>query len=296
MRALSFNVAGVPIRHKDIRPRFHGIAARIREEAYDVVALQEVWVDSFRSIFTEKAGLVHHAHLRAGGLWSAGLLTLSRHPILETHQHVFAPFPVGLETFVCRKGILMTRLRTPGGPLDVYNTHFLDDDGGRQALKLHRQILDLLGMVSRFSAGVPAVLMGDLNLASDCVEVGIIKDFLGLRDGGRRGELEVCGRTDVNLDRRVDYILVPESPGSDAPLRRAFTDPLRLGGRAVPFSDHPAGVEAELDGLAAVAAPRARRLAALARLKELLLGAGASSGLLAGHEFLRRQASSDSES
>jgi endonuclease/exonuclease/phosphatase family metal-dependent hydrolase len=291
MRALSFNVAGVPIRHKNVRPRFHGIAERIRAEAYDIVALQEVWVDSFRGIFTRKAGLAHHAHLRAGPIWSAGLLTLSRYPIVETHQHVFAPFPVGLETFVCRKGILMTRLRTPGGPLDVYNTHFLDDDGGRQALKLHRQILDLLGMISRLSAGVPAVLMGDLNLASDCVEVGIIKDFLGLRDGGFHGGLEVCGRTDVNLDRRVDYILVPEGPA--ARLRRAFTDRLRLGEREVPFSDHPAGVESELEGLTAGVAPR--RLAALARLKELLLGAGASSRLLAGHELLHRLASSGSK-
>ena len=290
MRALSFNVAGIPIRHKDIRPRFHGIASRIREEAYDVVALQEVWVDSFRSIFTRGAGLAHHAHVRASGLWSAGLLTLSRHPILEIHQHVFDPFPLGLESFVCRKGILMTRLSTPDGPLDVYNTHFLDDDGGRQALKLHRQILDLLGMVSRLSAGVPVVLMGDLNLGADCVEVRIIKDFLGLRDGGLQGDLEVCGRTDVNLERRVDYIFVPENAGSDAPLRRAFTDRLRLGEREVPFSDHPAGVEAELEDLAAAPIPRASRLAALERLKELLLGAGASAGLLAAHELLRAAA------
>ncbi len=155
----------------------------------------------------------------------------------------------------------MTRLRTPDGIVDFYNTHFLDDDDKRrQPLKLQRQVLDLLEMVSRLSSGVPVVLTGDFNLGPDSLEVGIIKDFLGLRDPGFHGGKEVCVKHRGRGPRTAASTIssFPKVRGCTARLGRAFADRLRLGRRReVSFSDHPAGVESSLEKLSAAAPPLA---------------------------------------
>ncbi|GLC47066.1 hypothetical protein PLESTB_001272600 [Pleodorina starrii] len=95
----------------------------------DVVCLQEVWVDSDAHVLASAAaqgGLPYSMHFRSG-VFGSGLLTLSRFPITEAvfHQYVCAGDPAAITCgdFLAAKGVGWTRLSTPSGPVDVFNTH-----------------------------------------------------------------------------------------------------------------------------------------------------------------------------
>jgi hypothetical protein len=62
---------------------------RIAQRLYDwdVVTLQEMWIESDRQLVIESAasiGLVHHHYFRSNNFGGSGLLVLSRYAVIET--------------------------------------------------------------------------------------------------------------------------------------------------------------------------------------------------------------------
>ncbi|EFJ43945.1 hypothetical protein VOLCADRAFT_106613 [Volvox carteri f. nagariensis] len=98
----------------------------------DVVLLQEVWVDTDVRILAsaaEQGGLSHCMHFRSG-VFGSGLLTLSSQldrtlsgSVAQIPFTAGDPASINCGDYLAAKGVGWTRLATPSGPLDVFNTH-----------------------------------------------------------------------------------------------------------------------------------------------------------------------------
>eukprot|EP00878_Enallax_costatus_P034654 GHUV01038440.1.p2 GENE.GHUV01038440.1~~GHUV01038440.1.p2 ORF type:complete len:122 (+),score=40.74 GHUV01038440.1:259-624(+) len=87
LSVLTFNIWGLWLVSKRREERVRHIAEYLRTCREDVVLLQEVWVDADAQALIKAgkaAGLLHCTHFRSG-MFGAGLVTLSRHPIIR-HQ------------------------------------------------------------------------------------------------------------------------------------------------------------------------------------------------------------------
>ncbi|KXZ48237.1 hypothetical protein GPECTOR_29g18 [Gonium pectorale] len=168
-------------------------------------------------------------HFRSG-VFGSGLLTLSRHPITEAafHQYTCAGDPASIHCgdYLAAKGVGWTRLSTPSGPLDVFNTHLhanyshkYDKPQGQgpqgaaeegvpppavddfAAFRM-AQVLELARFVNSVSGrggSLGAVLGGDLNAAPHTLEAAVLRSLLPqLRDSwleGREGSSGDPGHT-----------------------------------------------------------------------------------------------------
>ncbi len=123
LRFLTYNVWGVPW-HSSKRHllRFECILEQLGRRAFDVVCLQEVWVKRGRLFQNHRRFPFHAVSRKRLGLFQHdGLLTLSRHPIIESQSLPFST-RASVERVV-RKGALFTRIMTPLGELEVFNVH-----------------------------------------------------------------------------------------------------------------------------------------------------------------------------
>lgn len=106
--------------------RFEYIGRELRQRAYGVVTLQEMWHPHTEKIIQASAYPYVSRAVVGKGMWQKpGLVTLSQHPILETEFRRFKSRG-GHERYV-GKGALRTRvLCQPLGQLvDIYNVHLV---------------------------------------------------------------------------------------------------------------------------------------------------------------------------
>jgi sphingomyelin phosphodiesterase 2 len=249
---LTLNVAGIPFIQPFMSRRTDAIAGEIRKQDYDIVALQEVWRDAEAREIAEKAGLRYYVRVPRAVSIGTGLAILSRYPILEAHEEIFTCRPPALRVRegegIAHKGVLMGRVSTPWGELDVYDTHLVADYPKTRYLTLRlAQIAELAEAVERGSRARPLVVLGDLNAAPDDPEYRVLVDLLGLDDACRSGGQDVCGNTDEEVRRRIDHILMPEGRGVISSAWRVFRG--SIAKMKLRYSDH--------DGLAATFDARA---------------------------------------
>lgn len=247
LKVLTFNVAGIPILHPHWQRRLHAIGPRLKEADYDLVALQEIWRNKDALALYRESEMPYFAHYERKIALETGLAILSRFPILEKHQREFTCRPSKLRLHqgesLVNKGILMVRVMTPKGLLDVYNTHLISDypEAKYRTLRL-TQVYELAEMVEEYSPRTPFLIMGDLNAGPRDPEYKILVDLLGLEDACLRRGSEVCGRT--SGERRIDHIFLPQGRRSRIEAGLAFAGP--IPGTGISYSDHSA-VAARLD-------------------------------------------------
>lgn len=249
LKALTFNAAGIPIVHSYWNERRAAIGEKIREDGYDLVVLQETWFDKDALALAEAAGLPYFTRYERNISVGTGLTILSRYPILEKHQRPFTCRPSALRWMsgepVVNKGILMVRIETPKGPLDVYTAHLTAQYPEAKYRTLRwSQLFELSEMVLEFSAGRPFLIMGDLNTAPDEPGYHLLVDLLGLEDACMQKDKDICGITVADDDARIDYIMGPRGPGRFGSAHTAFAG--FLLGTKIAYSDHLA-LEDEID-------------------------------------------------
>lgn len=240
LKVLTLNVAGVPLVHRHWTRRLDAIIARLKNDSpYDIVALQELWLDKDADRVIRESGYPYS--LRQGdGIAGNGLLILSRYNIIESGAWTFSVSPPTLRKAISQgdsiasKGLLFVRLDHPSGELDVYNTHFVADYPGDsyETIRL-TQVAELYKAVIENSLGRPVIIMGDLNTDPGDTEYRILRSLLGLWDVCQFYGTEVC--PDSHRIGRVDHILVPEDVfGAYASLDFTGTIPKT----SIRFSDH----------------------------------------------------------
>lgn len=204
---LTLNVAGPRRVQQAWAPRREAIASRLKAEAADAAAFQEVWRGEDLDALQLAAG---HDHAAAAP--ALGLAVTSRLPIESSASRDLGG----------GWGVLRARLRSARGEVDVYSTRLEPAEGPASPSKLGR-LFRLAEFVRAQSSTRPFVLLGDLGVASDERAPSLLLDLLEARDLCVSHGDEVCGRTLGQL--RADYALIPYSPRTPREYARtAFTD------------------------------------------------------------------------
>ena len=209
------------------KDRFHEIGLKLKE--LKIVGLQEMWhsncleiIDSARFPYSIWDS-AQRSSLTGGFVGRSGLAILSEYPIIE-HNFLYFSETVGLERFV-RKGALFARVKTPSGPIDLWNTHLVSEPERINKLLITktqadsvrvRQLEELSHWISvRSKRGVPRIILGDFNIDESHDSYSLLK-HLGAEDLYRL-RLEKPGFTfdpstnpfassPSNLPERLDYI------------------------------------------------------------------------------------------
>ncbi|KAG2431750.1 hypothetical protein HXX76_009246 [Chlamydomonas incerta] len=131
LKLLTFNTWGLPMASKDHPLRLGRQAEYFRNEGreLDIVFLQEVWTPEYVRLLSDagaEAGLTHSTTFD-GGVFGAGLLLLSRHPITDLAFRTYSVKgePGALEgEAMAGKGIGYARVVLPtGAAVHLFNTH-----------------------------------------------------------------------------------------------------------------------------------------------------------------------------
>ncbi|MGI9591802.1 MAG: endonuclease/exonuclease/phosphatase family protein, partial [Myxococcota bacterium] len=256
LRVATLNVWAMPpplARHVSWRMR--RIGDELARLDLDVVAFQEAWMGPARRRLVRKA--------QAAGLeyvWTnpeepggGGMVVASRHPIEQAEFTQFAlPWAatrVKDLNYFAGRGFVDLRIRTPGGPVRLINTHLHSQS---QKLRV-AQIVELVA--GAHGAREPLIALGDLNFLERHSEYRIWTGLSGFRDTAREAGNPLPTVFPGNplrereSSRRIDYVFVRDgarqglvTEGS----RRAFDGLLERHGLPATYSDH-AGVVAELE-------------------------------------------------
>ncbi|CAD6890081.1 unnamed protein product [Tilletia controversa] len=164
------------------------------EDAYDVIALQEIWVESedwryMRSRCAERYPYAKFFYTAAVG---SGLAIMSRFPIVSTHTQAYllngVPMYVSHGDWIAGKAFGSVTISHPRlGLVDIYNTHTMAAGGedGPEFTRAHRvaQAWELATKV-RDSAerGRHAIVMGDINSTPPSLTIAVLRDVGGLQD------------------------------------------------------------------------------------------------------------------
>jgi endonuclease/exonuclease/phosphatase family metal-dependent hydrolase len=242
LRFLTLNCWGLPFLTPQKNRRLDAITETIRNGKWDVVALQEVWMKSDQERIIKNSGFPYHVSFsRRFRLFGAGLIVLSRYPIIESDFHTFAVkgFPHRLTEgdFHASKGVGYVLIDSPAGKIPVFVTHLIAKYSRRNEIDINRvfriaQILELVFYIRRKATPGSFILCGDLNSTRDDLEMQALQALTGtppgfnprLKSNRLRLDHILCGATHSDLNLKV-------SAGS-----LVFRN--RFGVERLPFSDH----------------------------------------------------------
>ena len=232
--------------------RAAAVARAVKERAYDVVCLQEVFDEDARGIFVRELGAAfEHLVPEAGGAgWrdDSGLFFAAQAPLLSSAFRPYRfPIPTPGLDFLATKGVLGVHLGRgvdgSGSELLVFDTH-LDSV---LASTRRRQLTDLRDFVALTVSQLPdprktAVLIaGDMNVRGE-MEQGEYLQMLALLGEPRDLYVEVglgddgCTHPVSHPRRRLDYWLALDSielNGESRPLAPVQV----VSARVAPFDD-----------------------------------------------------------
>lgn len=251
------NVWGIPEPFaKDVVPRVQEMAKALSEATEDVFLFQEAWTPEIRKILRDggrRAGFIHH--------WSppdeigGGLMILSRIPFdqprFERFHMTGTVGRLNRGEYLGGKGFAIVRLRTEQGPVWLVNTHLhANYKSSRDFMGSAVRTAQMLQLVDSLPvSGEPIIVAGDLNCELGDLEYVIWEELSGMRDAALALKPVPSTISTQNFyrrhldiaDRRIDYVFIQD--GSDLALvpvasRRIFDEPVDLGGRLRPLSDH----------------------------------------------------------
>lgn len=234
-----------------------GIIARIRDISPDIVGLCEVFADGERELIRTSVSQIY-PHFREGpdeaDLESdGGLLLLSKHEILESHQLIYREC-AGADC-LANKGVIHIRVKPQGSPTpyDIFFTHAqnIEEDGGKEVLyqqldHIHRMIQD------HADPKIPTLIIGDLNIPGELPEhyhqllnrLGNPVDFWTVAGNSAASGFTFASDNNFYEDdddnphqnHRLDYVLMKAGLGFIPILKNIDILQIALGGHFI--SDH----------------------------------------------------------
>lgn len=193
IKVLTLNMWGVPIASKKVKERSQALVEHLLTSDYDVVGLQEVFLEWHAKYFIDGVQEVFgYSHwFRSGALGSPGLLVLSRHPILEVMFHPFNlngyPQHVHRGDWWAGKGVGLCRIAHPLTTIDFYCTHLhAAYSKGHDMYKGHRinQMFNMAKFINQ-SKEFPVISLGDFNSEDTDLATSVFLELSGLSDSYR---------------------------------------------------------------------------------------------------------------
>jgi len=248
MKILTLNIWGAPYA-KDRSERVAAIADEVQVLDPDIVLFQEVYLPDNRDDLIERlVGIWEYYQYFPSGLVGSGLLTMSKFPIVDGAFHAFSmrgkPEDIRRGDYYAQKGIALTRIETPAGMVDVYNSHthaqYDPDNDNDYAVYTETNLYEAARFIEAQSGAGAVILCGDLNTRPDQAGYNIITTLGSLVDAywhiHRRHDdtFAVSNPYVTSIDQCLDYVLVRNMSVTD--IKIVMTEP--LSGAAQAYSDH----------------------------------------------------------
>ncbi|KAF9913152.1 phospholipase C type enzyme [Linnemannia zychae] len=197
LSVLTLNCWGLKFIAKDRQDRLRAIGRYLADPArgYDIVGLQEVWVEDDYLQIKElvKDNLPYTKTWHSGALGSSGLVILSKFPIVSTTHRRFAlngdPFKIFHGDWYVGKCVVSATIVHPTcGEIEVFNTHLHAgyDPVGTPDSYLGCRVGEAWEMASLVKAatsqGRHVISVGDYNSAPNSLVIQLLKRQGGLTD------------------------------------------------------------------------------------------------------------------
>lgn len=165
---------------------FNALVAMLQAWQPDVVALQEMFIESRRSQLRQALqNLYPYSVDGPDEIWDVGedggLMILSRYPIIATEQTVFRACTA--EDCLSNKGVLWAHIQAPFGYYDIFNTHTQNPDPlanlpGSERPYVQAQLNHLYSFIQgkRGNKEMPAIITGDFN--TDGLDQSLYNDLV----------------------------------------------------------------------------------------------------------------------
>lgn len=216
LKVLTLNCWGLPFITPQKNKRLDAIIEILKGGAWDIVALQEVWLRSDQNRIVAKSGFPHHKIFRESGRWiSSGMLILSKHPIIKTDFHPFRvtgfPHKFNEGDFHAHKGVGFALIETPSGEIPFFCAHLIAKYSKRQEQDPNRvfriaQVMESISFIRKTVPDRGFILAGDLNAENHDLEIEAICGLSGISQQ-RSHRI----RSD---QKKLDHILCGASQGS----------------------------------------------------------------------------------
>lgn len=240
---LTYNVHGLPpaITNDDTTSRMQQIAPRLME--YDLVGLQEDWMDDNHEILQSNSGFEYVDRFDTpkddSKVYGAGLSWLSTLELLEIdHKYYDNCFGTVDNASDClaSKGIQTATIILGGVEVMIANTHLEAGNGDEDQSIREEQIADLQSLPT----SVPTILLGDFNLHPE--DINDRNLLASLEDVGFE---HTCWSLDCSEPNHIDQIWVRSSDNIAFTIQSWSSPDNFVDSDGVPLSDHPP-IEVEL--------------------------------------------------
>ncbi|XP_030372724.1 putative neutral sphingomyelinase [Scaptodrosophila lebanonensis] len=261
LNILTLNVWGIPYVSSDRALRIEAICKELSSGKYDIVSLQEVWSQKDSEALQEKtASALPYSHYFHSGVMGAGLLVLSKYPILGTLFHAWSVngyfHRVQHADWFGGKGVGLCRILVGDQIVHLYNAHLhAEYDNDNDEYKTHRviQAFDTAQFIEATRGNaVLQILAGDLNTQPQDISYKVLLYTSKMQDSCASDAFRTneCGRNSYTSKRslaknplgiRIDHIFVR---GADH-IKAHIVDytlpfPERVPGEKFSYSDHEA--------------------------------------------------------
>ncbi|XP_063237511.1 putative neutral sphingomyelinase [Bacillus rossius redtenbacheri] len=216
LKVLTLNCWGIPVGSSHRAERMDAIADELAKEEYDLVCLQEVWLQSdYRRIRERTSKQLPFSHYFYSGVLGSGVCILSKFPIDDVFFHQWPVngyiHKIHHGDWFGGKGVGLCQVSINGLRVNVYTTH-LHAEYNRESdeYMVHRvlQAFDLSQTVRLTSVGADVVILaGDLNTEPDDLAQRIICHNSELHDAyvfARQSESAQGSVTEDQEERETD--------------------------------------------------------------------------------------------
>ncbi|KAL7732622.1 hypothetical protein ACLKA6_013552 [Drosophila palustris] len=261
LKILTLNIWGIPFVSSDRAPRIEAICKELSSGQYDIVSLQEVWsqLDS-EQLQQGTASVLPYSHYFHSGVIGAGLLVLSRYPILGTLFHAWSVngyfHRIQHADWFGGKGVGLCRILVENQIVHLYNAHLhAEYDNDNDEYKTHRviQAFDTAQFIEATRGNsVLQILAGDLNTQPQDITYKVLLYTSKMKDSCASDTIRTneCGRNSYTSQRaliknplgiRIDHIFVRGADHINAEIvEYTLPFPERVPGQKFSYSDHEA--------------------------------------------------------
>ncbi|KAH8418268.1 hypothetical protein KR222_007642 [Zaprionus bogoriensis] len=261
LKILTLNIWGIPYVSSDRAPRIEAICKELSSAQYDIVSLQEVWSQQDSEQLQQgTSSVLPYSHYFHSGVMGAGLLVLSKYPILGTLFHAWSVngyfHRIQHADWFGGKGVGLCRILLGDQIVHLYNAHLhAEYDNDNDEYKTHRviQAFDTAQFIEATRGNsVLQILAGDLNTQPQDISYKVLLYTSKMRDSCQSDSFRTneCGRNSYTSARalaknplgiRIDHIFVRSADHIKAEIvDYTLPFPERVPCQKFSFSDHEA--------------------------------------------------------
>ncbi|XP_078583948.1 putative neutral sphingomyelinase [Branchiostoma floridae x Branchiostoma japonicum] len=262
LRVLTLNCWGITYIASNVSERIHAIGEELATGKYDLVALQEVWVEAlYEQLVSQVEDVLPYHHYFYSGWNGSGVCVFSKHPIVDVYQYRFTlnghAHKLLHADWYGGKLVGLCRIQYAGTEINFYASHtHAEYNPDNDEYKAHRvsQAFELSQFIRHTSHLADLnILAGDLNTQPFELGTKIIQSNTGMEDAWPSAEhknsedsgMTWCPENNYHAGcsdpaMRLDYVLYKGSARCSVKCAHCETTMHKVPGKPFNYSDHEA--------------------------------------------------------